>query len=120
MSTPLGGTSLPTPAIPLTPELRAAYQELYDKIQNAVDSTMDLATVEALNTWQPQLDRILTLDQEFQLNQDTQIFGSLQQQINEVNEGLMTLRAQVSSIASHFEMAGDIIAAIDRIVGLLH
>lgn len=119
MSTPVGGTSLPTPTIPLTPELRAAYQELYDKIQSAIDSTMDLSALEALNKWQPQVDRVLTLDQEFQLSQDTQTFSSLQRQICDVNDGLMALRAQISSIASHFEMAGDIIAAIDKIVSLL-
>lgn len=119
MSTPSGISSLPAPTIPLSPEVRAAFQNLYDKIQAVIDSTMDLATVEALNRWQPEVDQILTQDDEYKLNQDTNIFTALQKQIKYVNDGLTELRSQISSIASHFAMAGDIIAAIDKVLSLV-
>lgn len=119
MSTTVGSTPVPTPTIPLAPEVRGAYQDLYDKIQAAIESTMDLATVELLNKWQPEVDQVLTQDDEYRLNQDTNIFAALQKQIANVNGGLTQLRGQVSSIASHFAMAGDIIAAIDKVLGLV-
>jgi len=119
VSTPTGMSALPAPTIPLSPEVRAAYQNLYDKIQAAIDSTMDLATVEALNRWQPEVDQILTQDDEYKLNQDTNIFTALQKQIKYVNDGLTELRGQISSIASHFAMAGDIIAAIEKVLSLV-
>jgi len=104
------------PTIPLTPDLRAAYQDLYNKIQAAIDSTMDLATVEALNTWQPEVEQVLTKDDEYKLSADTAIFAALQKQINYANAGLKVLRDQISSIASHFALAGDIIAGIDKVL----
>ena len=107
------------PAIPLTTELRAAYQDLYDKIQAAIDSTMDLATVEALNAWQPEVEQVLTKDDEYKLSADTEIFAALQKQIEYTNNGLKTLRGQISSIASHFALAGGIIAAIDKVLTLV-
>jgi septal ring factor EnvC (AmiA/AmiB activator) len=119
MSTPVGGSALPAYTIPLTPEVRAAYQNLYDKIQAAIDSTMDLATIEALNRWQPEVDQVLTQDDEYRLSQDTKTFTALQVQIKHVNDGIKELRSQISSIASHLAMAGDIIAAIDKVMSIV-
>jgi septal ring factor EnvC (AmiA/AmiB activator) len=116
MSTPIGSTPLPAFTIPLTPAVRAAYQELYNKIQTAIDSTMDAATLEALNAWQPQVEQVLTEDRLYTLTQDTNIFASLQKQIKTVNDGLAQLRSQIAAIASHFAMAGEIIAAIDKVL----
>lgn len=119
MSTTVGSTPVPAPTIPLTPDVKAAYQDLYDKIQAAINSTMDLATIEALNKWQPQVEQVLTQDDEYKLSQDTNIFAALQAQITNVNDGLKQLRSQISSISSHFAMAGDIIAAIDKVLSLV-
>ena len=119
MSTLSGSSPLPAYTIPLTPEVKAAYQDLYDKIQAAIDSTMDLATVEALNRWWREVDQVLTQDKEYTISQDTNIFAALQKQIKYVNDGLAGLRSEISSIASHFAMAGDIIAAIDKVLTLV-
>ncbi len=118
MSTPIGSTPVPACTIPLSPEVRAAYQVLSDKIQAALDSTMDAATVEALNPWKYTVDQVLTQDGEYKLSQDTNIFAALQKQIKSANDGLTELRGQISSIASHVAMAGDIIAAIDKVLSL--
>lgn len=110
--------SLPqNPSIPLSPTLKAAYQNLYDTLDSAVNSTMDLATIEALNPMLDQVDQVLTQNDEYTLHQDTNVFASLQKQIKSVNDGLTTLRGQVKAIASHFAMAGDVIAAIDKVLG---
>ncbi|MGA2806864.1 MAG: hypothetical protein ABSE87_01950 [Terracidiphilus sp.] len=119
MSTPPVSNLPANPNIPLAPEVRAAYQDLYNKIQAGIDSTMDEATIEALNTWQPQVDDVLTKDDLYKLNADTAVFSALQQQINSTNQGLTTLRDQISSIASHFTMAADIIGAIDTVLKLV-
>jgi len=107
------------PAIPLLPEVRAAYQDLYNSMQKALDNTMDAATVELLNQWQPQIELVLNQDDEYRLSQDTAVFASLQKQINDVNDGITTLRSQIASIASHFSMAATVIAAIDKLVTTL-
>ncbi len=80
---------------------------------------MDLATVQALNAWRDEVDQVLTKDDEYKLSADTAIFEALRTQISYTNQGLKTLRGQISSIASHFAMAGDIIAAIDKVLTLV-
>ena len=119
MSTTIGSTPVPAPTIPLTPAAKAAYLDLYNKIQAAIDSTMDLATLEALNKWQPQIDQVLTQDAEYALSKDTNVLNALQTQIKNVNDGISELRSEITSIASHFAMAGDIIAAIDKVLSLV-
>jgi hypothetical protein len=108
-----------TPSIPLTPAVRVAYEDLRAKIQTGIDSTMDLAAIQALNPWWAEVDQVLTKDDEFKLSADTAILGALRKQINYTNQGLKTLRDQIASIASHFAMAGDIIAAIDKVLTLV-
>jgi hypothetical protein len=108
-----------TPAIPLSPEVRAAYEDLRTKIQAGIDSTMDLATTQALNPWWAEVDQVLTKDDLYKLNADTAVFNALLQQINYTNAGLKTLQGQITSIASHFAMAADIIAAIDKVLTLV-
>ncbi|MGA3345261.1 MAG: hypothetical protein ABSC76_10370 [Terracidiphilus sp.] len=117
-TSPMGNLSA-DPPIPLTPELRADYQNVYDKIQAGIDSTMDEATIEALNTWLPEVDQVLTKDDEYKLSADTAVFEALKTQINYTNQGLKTLRDQISAIASDFAMAGDVIAAIDKVLAFV-
>lgn len=118
MATPPVNDLPANPSVPLAPDVRAAYQDLYVKIQAGIDSTMDLAAVQALNTWRDEVDQVLTKDDEYKLSADTAIFEALQKQITYTNQGLKTLRNQISSIASHFAMAGDVIAAIDKVLTL--
>ena len=107
------------PTIPLTADARAAYVDLYNKIQSAIDSTMDLATVEALNPMLAQVHDVLTKDDLYKISANTAAFNALQQQINSTNTGLQALQGQIASIASHIATAGDILAAITKVLTLL-
>lgn len=111
--------SVNAPSFPLAPEVRAAYQDLYDKMQSAIDSTMDATTVEALNPGLNQIDEVLTKDDIYKLAQNTENLKGLKKQIQAANEDLMKLRDQVESIASHISLAGDIIAGIEKILTLV-
>jgi hypothetical protein len=106
-------------SIPLTPEVRAAYQDLYNQIQTAIDSTMDEAALEALNPRWYEVDQVLTKDDEYRLSHDTAIFAALKIQIDSTNQGLKTLRGEIQSIASHVAMAGAVISAIDKLLTLI-
>jgi septal ring factor EnvC (AmiA/AmiB activator) len=119
MATPIGSTPPPAYTIPLTPAAKAAYKDLYDKIQVALNSTMDLATIQALNQAWPQIDQVLDENDEYAMTQDTNVFASLQKQIKTVNDGITQLRSQITAIASHFAMAGEIIAAIDKVLSVV-
>jgi hypothetical protein len=113
-------SNLPTaPSIPLTPEVRAAYQNLYNKIQAQIDSTMDLAAIQALNPQLAAVDQVLTKDDLYKLNANTAALNALQKLINDTNQGLDKLHAQITSIASHFQMAADILAAIEKVRSLV-
>ena len=107
------------PSIPLTPEARTAYEDLYKKIQKGIDSTMDLAVIQPLNMWWKEVDQVLTEDDLYKKTKDTEVFDRLQKQINHTNEGLATLKDQISAIASHFALAGEIMAAIEKVLTII-
>jgi hypothetical protein len=109
----------PNPTIPLSPPVRAAYEDLRNQLQAAIESTADVATLEALNAAYPQVDDVLTKDDEYRLNANTTAFNALLGQIKDTNDQLKTLQSQIQSIASHFKTAGAILAAINKIFTLV-
>jgi len=107
------------PSLPLSEELRAAYEKLYDTIESAIEDTTDLAALEALNAVLPQVDDILTKDRMYRLHANSALFEALLQQINDTNVQLKELQGQVASVASRFSDAADVIDAITRVFSLL-
>ena len=117
MTTP---SNLPSnPTIPLSPDVKAAYQNAYNTMQAQLDSTMDPVAVEALNAAQPQVANVLDKNDMYTLSQDTALFTELQKQIGDTNNSLKALKAQIAATASHFSMAGDILSAIDAVLCLV-
>jgi hypothetical protein len=116
-------TSLPNtpsaPAIPLTPELRAAYEDLYDKYEVAIESTTDVGALEALNASQLDVDNILTKDGEYRLAANTALYDALLQQINSTNVDLQALQTQILAISNGLSTFGDILAAITKVLTLV-
>lgn len=119
MTTPPPDTIPASPAIPLTAEVRAAYQDLYNKIEAAIESTTDVSVLQALNPLQAEVDDILTKDDMYRLHADTALFAALLGQINDTNKALKALQDEIASIASHFALAADVIAAISKVLTLV-
>ena len=119
MSTTPPGSLPASPTIPLTADVRAAYEDLYDKIETAIEGTADPTALQALNDWQAEVDDVLDKDDIYRKLQNTDAFNALLTQINYTNTGLKTLQTQINETASHFATAGDILGAISKVFGLL-
>ncbi len=119
MSTP-ESAAMPGPVtVPLSTELRRSYEDLYASIEAAIEKTQDAAVLQALNARQGDVDDVLTKDDMYKLNANTQLFNALQQQIKDTNEGLQMLQKQMSSIAAGFNEAGQVLGAINRVLSLI-
>ena len=119
MSTP------PTPAspaplpLPLTPEQRAAYQNLYDTYENAIETTADVSLLKSLNASQSDVEAVLNKDSEYRLAANTALYQSLLLLITDTNNNLKTLKAQILAIASGIATFSQILAAIDKLLPLI-
>lgn len=109
----------PAPVIPLTPELRAAYQDLLDKLQTSIENTADPGALEALNSSLTNVDNVLTKDAEYRLGANTGLYGALLQQISGTNSELKTLQAQILAISSGISTFGEILGAINKVLSLI-
>ena len=119
MSVPPPGLPPGPVEIPLSTELRRAYDDLYDSIEAAIESSKDAAVLEALNARQADVDDVLTKDDMYRLHANTDLFKALCQQIKDTNEGLEELQKQISSIAAGFNEAGQVLAAINKVLTLI-
>ena len=120
MSTPDPPFAVPArPTIPLTDEVRVAYQDLFNKMQDAIQQTTDAAILEALNTWQGEVDDVLTKDNMYRIKASSALFDALLEQINDTNEGLEKLKQQIESITTRFQKVGQVLAAINKVLSLV-
>ena len=108
-----------SPTIPLTAEARAAYDNLYAKLENAIQNTADVGILEALNSSKQDVDQVLTNDNMYRLHANTAMLDALVKQINNTNDGLKTLKDQIAAVASHIDETGDIVAAISKVLTLI-
>ena len=115
MNTPLTAS----PLIPLSDEARAAYHDLYTKIEAEIENTTDLIALEALNPLLAQIDDVLDKDELYQIGKNTDAFNAALKQLNDTNGNLKTLQTQINATASHFKTAGDILGAITKVLGFL-
>ncbi len=108
-----------TPTIPLTPELRGAYKNLYDQYETAIESTIDVGVLEALNASQLDVGNILTKDAEYQLAANTALYDALLLQINSTNADLKALQKQILAIQDGISTFGDILGAINTVLTMV-
>jgi hypothetical protein len=112
----------PAPAalvLPLTPEQRAAYQDLYHKTETAIENTIDVGALEALNATQTDVGNVLTKDAMYQLHANTALYTALSDQIKTTNDGLAALKKQIAAISSNISTFATILAAVDKVLTLV-
>ena len=108
-----------SPTIPLSTEARQAYEDLFDSLEDAIENTIDVTLLEAMNPMQTEVGNVLTKDNMYRLHQNTALLQALQKQIADTNEGLKNLQQQISSIAAGFNVAGQVLAAINKVLSLI-
>jgi predicted P-loop ATPase/GTPase len=108
-----------SPTVPLTQEARAAYEKLYDECELAIQGTIDPNILQVLNDAEAPIVDILDKDDVCRLEADTVLFQELRVQINDANETLKDLKSQIAAIASHIATAGEILAAIDKVLTIV-
>jgi hypothetical protein len=108
-----------TLTLPLTDPVLAAYRALYKSLQTAIQSTTDLALLQPLNDAREDVDNVLTKDTLYLLHEDAALFDALTDQIDDTNKNLATLTQQIAAIASHIAIAGDVVAAIGKLLTMV-
>jgi hypothetical protein len=119
LDTPLPGNLPAAPTIPLSDTLRAAYVDLYSKLDDEYQNNQDTTAQEAIQPVRLNVRNILTKDDMYKFNQDTALFTALQSQITTTTDSLKTLITQIDATKSHFQTAADIIGAAQKVLGFL-
>jgi len=119
VATPTTPGSAAPLSLPLTAEQRAAYQDLYNKYEAAIESTADVGLLTSLNASQSDVEAVLDKDAEYGLAANTALYQALLLQINTTNSNLKKLKIQIQAIASGISTFSEILAAIDKLLPLI-
>jgi fumarate hydratase class II len=119
--TNMGDVTVPpaTPAIPLTPETRQAYEDLYAKAELAVQATADGTILGSLNDTKDAIGAVISADNEARLKQDDASFKAVEAQIAAANDAMKKLAADIASVASKIKIFGQVAAGINQVLGLV-
>jgi hypothetical protein len=113
---PLAGA---TPTIPLTPETRQAYEDLYAKAELAVQATSDGTILGSLNDSKDAIGAVISADNEARLQQDDASFKAVQTAIGTASDALKKLAADIAGVASKIKVFGDVASAINTVLTLI-
>lgn len=117
MSTP--GNLPAAPTIPLSADLRSAYEDLRDKLDDEYANNSDGVAQATLQPARLNVRNVLDKDDEYRFAQDTALFSALLSQITSTTEALKTLQTQMNATLSHFQTASAILGAVTKVLGLL-
>lgn len=111
-------TPLP-PTLPLSADIRAAYQDVYAKNQAAIESTTDFDVLAALNDSQDNIGGLLSADDAFHIHADSAAFQALLTQIGTTNAGLKVLQTKIAGIAGDIANFAMVVGAITKVLAMV-
>lgn len=106
------------PEIPLSVELRTAYEELDAQYEDAIENTSDPALHASLLASQDAVGQVISLDNDARIKQNTDAFSALLGQMNVTNQGLSDLKDQIDRVTGHIAMFAGIVNGINKVLSL--
>ena len=119
VSTTTFATVPENPEIPLKPEVRQAYKDLYSQYESAIENTTDTTLLEKLNASQLAVAAVINADNEAIRDGNTNTFNQVLTNIGIANKGLADLKAQIESVAKDVGMYAGIVSRITAVLGMV-
>lgn len=119
VSTTTFATVPENPEIPLKPEVRQAYKDLYSQYESAIENTTDTTLLEKLNASQLAVAAVINADNEAIRDGNTNTFNQVLTNIGIANKGLADLKAQIESVAKDVGMYAGIVSGITAVLGMV-
>lgn len=119
VSTTTFATVPENPEIPLKPEVRQAYEDLYSQYESAIENTADTTLLEKLNASQLAVAAVINADNEAIRDGNTNTFNQVLTNIGIANKGLADLKAQIESVAKDVGMYAGIVSGITAVLGMV-
>jgi hypothetical protein len=119
-SQPLNPAGTPgAPSIPLTPEQRAAYRDLYEQLEIAIENSNDPGVHGTLLTAQQNVENVIYNDDQYRFQANTALYDTLAGQISDTNTQLKTLQTQIQAVSAGVSTFASILAAVDKVLTLV-
>jgi G3E family GTPase len=107
------------PAIPLAPDVLAAYEALYKQYESAIENTADDKLLTSLNASQLAVANVIVLNNQAIIEQNSTAFAAVLKQLNTTNTGLTALQAQINKIASDIKVYAGILGGITKVLSMV-
>jgi hypothetical protein len=110
--------SSPANSDPTEGQVYAAYQNAFDILNDACESTTDTDAVGFLNDAAQALGDVLTQENQIEIQANTAAFTALTPEMKTANDALKKLKDQQAAIAAKIGIAGKVFSAVDGVLQL--
>jgi len=107
------------PTLPLSADIRAAYEDVYAKNQAAIEGTTDFELLTSLNDSNDAIGSLLSADDQFHIHSDSATFQTLLTQIGVTNKGLKVLQTKIAGIAGDIGKFAMVASAINKVLSMV-
>ena len=108
-----------TPTVPLTPDVRKSYEDMYALAEAAVQATSDSTILGSLNDSKDAIGAVLSRDNDARRNQDDASFQALQAQLKIANDSLKKLQSDIAGVATKINIFGQVAGGIAKVLSLV-
>ena len=116
---PGGATPPVPPTVPLTPDARQSYEDMYALAEAAVQATSDGTILGSLNDSKDAIGAVISADNEARLKQDDASFQALQAQLKIANDALKKLKSDIAGVATKIGIFGQVASGIAKVLSLV-
>lgn len=111
-----GGGSVDTNTYPLKPEVRKAYNDLYESTKTSFQQTNDPEAIKYLGDVQLWVGNVLEADDVAQIAANDPGFAKLKKAVGDANTGLKTVQGDMENIAKKIGTIGKVVAGITQVL----
>lgn len=95
-------------SVPLSAEVRAAYQATHDQADLAMQKTANTALLLSLDDTRLNAAAVISRDNEYRINANDATYQALTAQISKTNDSMKNLLAQIAGIANTIKEVADV------------
>jgi len=99
--------------------VRTAYEQLYSHYEDAIENTADPALLTSLLASQDAVAKVISLDNEAIIQQNSDAFAAVLKQMNATNKGLSDLQDQIKKVAGNINTFAGILSGINEVFSLV-
>lgn len=110
------GANVDMNTYPLKPDVRKAYQDLYETTKQSFEQTNDPDAIKYLGDIELWIGGVLSADDQALIAQDDAAFAALKKKVSDTNNSLKAVQGHMEDVAKKIGVVSNVVAGITTVL----